>query len=337
MNYTINEYASDVVYRIASVCNAREIEHPVIVSESGRATVAHHSVLIFNALGSSALDQFRVAGSIEEDYNGNEELPQPVLDLFEAYRTVSERRLVECYHDALQAREQALQMFNLGLLSLEFRGLAERLYWATCARVRDYCRKLERVPEELEGLELILSDTYFCNFSVFQSLPDSWAIDQLFPIMPIHRLNEKPTRNAVLADITCDSDGKIDRFVSQRDVKRTLELHELRAGEEYYMAAFLVGAYQETLGDLHNLFGDTHVIHIRLHDEGGWWIEEIVKGDTAGKVLSYMQYDVDRLFPTFARDCERAVRENRLTLAESQALRRFYESELHGYTYLEPD
>ena len=148
------------------------------------------------------------------------------------------------------------------------------------------------MPEELEGLELILSDTYFCNFSVFQSLPDSWAIGQLFPIMPIHRLDEKPTRNAVLADITCDSDGKIDRFVSQREVKRTLELHELKPDEEYYLAAFLVGAYQETLGDLHNLFGDTHVVHIRLHDQGGWWIEEIVKGDTAGKVLGYMQYDV---------------------------------------------
>jgi arginine decarboxylase len=157
----------------------------------------------------------------------------------------------------------------------------------------------------------------------------------LFPIMPIHRLNEKPTRNGVLADITCDSDGKIDRFVSQREVKRTLELHELKPNQEYYMAAFLVGAYQETLGDLHNLFGDTHVVHIRLHDQGGWWIEEIVKGDTAGKVLSYMQYDVDRLFPQFARDCERAVREGRMTLAESQALRRFYESELSGYTYLE--
>ena len=337
MNYTMNEYASDVVYRIASVCNAREIEHPVIVSESGRAITAYHSVLIFNALGSSALDQFRVAGRIEEDYTGDQELPQPVLDLFEAHRSVSERRLVECYHDALQAREQALQMFNLGLLSLEFRGLAERLYWATCAKIRDCCRKLETTPEELEGLELILSDTYFCNFSVFQSLPDSWAIGQLFPIMPIHRLDEKPTRNAVLADITCDSDGKIDRFVSQRDPKRTLELHDLRAGEEYYLAVFLVGAYQETLGDLHNLFGDTHVVHIRLHDEGGWWIEEVVKGDTAGKVLSYMQYDVDRLFPQFARDCERAVREGRLTLAESQALRRFYEWELNGYTYLEPD
>jgi arginine decarboxylase len=337
MNYTMNEYASDVVYRIASVCSTRGIEHPIIVSESGRATAAHHSVLIFNALGSSALDQFRVAGRIEEDYTGEDELPQPVMDLFEAYRSVSERRLVECYHDAVQAREQVLQMFNLGYLSLEFRGLAERLYWATCARIRDYCRKLKVVPEELEGLELILSDTYFCNFSVFQSLPDSWAIGQLFPIMPIHRLDEKPTRNAVLADITCDSDGKIDRFVSQRDVKRTLELHELRPDEEYYMAAFLVGAYQETLGDLHNLFGDTHVVHIRLHDQGGWWIEEIVKGDTAGKVLSYMQYDMDRLFPQFSRDCERAAREGRMTVAESHALRRFYEHELNGYTYLEPD
>lgn len=337
MNYTMNEYASDVVYRIASVCNARGIDHPVIVSESGRATAAHHSVLIFNTLGSSALDKFRVSGRVEDDYQGDEELPQPVMDLFVAHRGVSERRLVECYHDALQAREQVLQMFNLGLLSLEFRGLAERLYWATCARIRDYCRKLDAVPEELEGLELILSDTYFCNFSVFQSLPDSWAIGQLFPIMPIHRLDEKPTRNAVLADITCDSDGKIDRFVSHRDVKRTLELHELRPNEDYYLAAFLVGAYQETLGDLHNLFGDTHVVHIRLHDQGGWWIEEIVKGDTAGKVLRYMQYDSDRLFAEFSRDCERAAREGRMTLAESQALRRFYEWELNGYTYLEQD
>jgi arginine decarboxylase len=336
MNYTLNEYASDVVYRIASVCNAREIPHPKIVSESGRAVAAYHSVLIFDALGSSALDKFRVTGDSAEDYGGAEELPQPVHDLFEAYRSVSERRLVECYHDALTAREQVLQMFNLGLLSLEFRGLAERLYWATCARIRDACRKLERLPEELEDLESILSDTYFCNFSVFQSLPDSWAIDQLFPIMPIHRLEERPTRTAVLADITCDSDGKIDHFVSMRDVKRTLELHELRAGEKYYLAAFLVGAYQETLGDLHNLFGDTHVVHVRLHDEGGWWIEEIVKGDTANKVLEYMEYDVAELYPALARDCERAIRDGRMTLAESQALKRFYESELDGYAYLEP-
>jgi arginine decarboxylase len=336
MNYTLNEYASDVVYRIASVCNLRDIPHPMIVSESGRAVAAYHSVLIFDALGSSALDKFRVTGDRAEDYGGDEELPQPVQDLFEAYRAVSERRLVECYHDALTAREQVLQMFNLGLLSLEFRALAERLYWATCAKIRDSCRKLERLPEELEDLESILSDTYFCNFSVFQSLPDSWAIDQLFPIMPIHRLHERPTRTAVLADITCDSDGKIDRFVSLRDVKRTLELHELRADERYYLAVFLVGAYQETLGDLHNLFGDTHVVHVRLHDEGGWWIEEIVKGDTANKVLEYMEYDVAELYPALARDCERAIRDGRMTLAESQALKRFYERELDGYAYLEP-
>ncbi len=311
MNYTLNEYANDVVYRVASVCNLRDIPHPMIVSESGRAVAAYHSVLIFDALGSSALDKFRVTGDRAEDYGGDEELPQPVQDLFEAYRAVSERRLVECYHDALTAREQVLQMFNLGLLSLEFRALAERLYWATCAKIRDSCRKLERLPEELEDLESILSDTYFCNFSVFQSLPDSWAIDQLFPIMPIHRLAERPTRTAVLADITCDSDGKIDRFVSLRDVKRTLEVHELKADERYYLAVFLVGAYQETLGDLHNLFGDTHVVHVRLHDEA-------------------------ELYPALARDCERAIRDGRMTLAQSQALKRFYERELDGYAYLEP-
>jgi arginine decarboxylase len=336
MNYTLNEYASDVVYRIASVCNARNISHPMIISESGRAVAAYHSVLIFDALGSSALDKFQVTGNEVDDYKGTQELPAPVRDLGVAYKSVNERRLVECYHDALTAREQTLQMFTIGLLSLEFRAMAERLYWATLSRIRDACRRLERMPEELEDLEVILSDTYFCNFSVFQSLPDSWAIDQLFPIMPIHRLDERPTRLGVLADITCDSDGKIDHFVSLRDVKRTLELHELKDGEKYYLAAFLVGAYQETLGDLHNLFGDTHVVHIRLHDEGGWWIEEIVKGDTANKVLEYMEYDVAELAPALSRDCERAIRDGRMTIAESQKLKRFYETELDGYSYLEP-
>jgi arginine decarboxylase len=305
----------------------------MIVSESGRAIAAHHSVLVFNVLGRSALDGFTVG---KEDLALPQDAPQPVLDLAEAWAGVRPRRLVECYHDAVTARDEALQMFKLGLLSLEYRGLAERLYWATCAKVRDAARRLDEIPEELAELEGVLSDTYFCNFSVFQSLPDSWAIDQLFPIVPIHRLGEQPVRKAVLADITCDSDGKIDHFVSLRDVKRTLELHPLQDGEDYYLAAFLVGAYQETLGDLHNLFGDTHVVHIRLHDEGGWWIEEIVKGDTANKVLEYMEYDVAELYPALARDCERAVRDGRMTVAESQSIKRFYENELNGYAYLEP-
>ncbi len=333
-NYSLREYASDVIYRVASVCNARGLPHPVIISESGRAIAAHHSLLVFNVLGALRLDRFSVPDRAVVD-DGH--LPQPVADLFDAWETVSERRLVECWHDSQQAREQAQQMFSLGYLSIEMRSLAERLYWSTCARVRDVTRRLGRVPEELDGLEAVLSDTYFCNMSVFQSLPDSWAIDQLFPILPLHRLDERPQRAAVLADITCDSDGKIDRFVSLRDIKRALEVHELRPGEDYYLGAFLVGAYQETLGDLHNLFGDTHVVHIRLDEEHGWWIEEIVKGDTASTVLGYMQYDTDELYPRFARDCERAMRDGRLSVAEGQALKRFYESELAGYTYLEPD
>jgi arginine decarboxylase len=337
MNYSLQEYANDVVYRVANVCAARGIEHPTIISESGRAIAAHHSVLVFNVLGSTQLDRFRVDDELAKGQQGGTELPPPVQDLLDAWGSVSERRLVECWHDAQQARDQVHQMFSLGYLSLEMRGLAERLYWATCARVRDVARRLPRLPEELEGLDAVLTDTYFCNVSIFQSLPDAWAIDQLFPIMPLHRLGERPDRSAVLADITCDSDGKIDRFVSQRDVKRALELHEPIAGEDYYLAAFLVVAYQETLGDLHNLFGDTHVVHIRLDEAHGWWIEEVLKGDTANKVLGYMQYDTDELYPRFARDCERAMRDGRLSVAEGQALKRFYESELAGYTYLEPD
>jgi len=332
MNYTLNEYASDVVYRIGNVLTHRNVPHPEIVSESGRAMAAHHSVLVFNVLGSSKLDQFPVEAELPTN-----DLPQPVRDLYEAYSTVSERRLLECWHDALQAREQVLHLFNFGLLSLEQRGLAERLYWATCTKIRDLTRRMSTPPEGLEDLETILSDTYFCNFSIFQSLPDSWAIGQIFPIMPIHRLDEKPTRRGVLADITCDSDGKIDHFASIKDTKRSLELHELKSGEDYYLAAFMVGAYQETLGDLHNLFGDTHVVHIRLLDNNQWWIEETVKGDTALTVLGYMEYDTHEIYPRLARDCERAVAEQRLTVAESQQLKRFYEAELHGYAYLETE
>jgi arginine decarboxylase len=332
MNYTIREYANEVVYRIASVCNDREVPHPTIISESGRAMAAYQSILVVNVLGAAGP---RTTYSASVDVSDDEDLPQPIRDLVGAYGSVHERTLVEAYHDAVQGREQALNLFNLGYLSLELRGLAEQLFWATCARVADMAGRLDEPPEELAELEEILSETYFCNFSLFQSLPDSWAIGQMFPIMPIHRLDEEPTHRAVLADMTCDSDGKIDRFVDVRDVKKSLELHDLRAGEDYYLAVFLVGAYQETLGDLHNLFGDTHVVHIGLHEEGGWSIDEFVKGDTAREVLGYMQYRVDGLYPRLVRDCESAVRAGRMTLPETRTLLRFYQNALDGYTYLE--
>ena len=335
MNYTLEEYAREVVYRLGSVCDDRGVPHPTIVSESGRAISAFQSVLVFNVLGSSGPrttypDPFPIPG----DFAGAGDVPQPIRDLIVAYEAVDYGRLVECYHDATRAREEALNLFNLGYLSLELRGLAEQLFWGTCARVQDRAGELEELPEELEPLEDILSETYFCNFSVFQSLPDAWAIDQVFPIMPIHRLNERPTHRAVLADVTCDSDGQISRFV---DGRNTIDVHQIAPDSEYYMAAFLVGAYQEALGDLHNLFGDTHVVHVRLHEEGGWWIDETVEGDTAREVLGYLQYDAERLQPLLARDCEVAVREGRMTVAETRMLLRFYQAELNGYTYLEAD
>ncbi len=336
MNYTLNEYASDVVYRIASVCNARDIPHPMIISESGRAIAAYHSVLIFNTLGSSALDRFRVTGRESDDYPGVEEFPQPVQDLFVAYRSVNERRLVECYHDAQTAREQTLQMFNLGLLSLQFRALAERLYWATCARIRDVCRRLEESPRRARRSGI---DSLRHLFLQFLGVPV--PAGQLGDRSAVPDNADPSARRAAAAHRRARRHHlrlrRQDRSLRQSSrIKRTLELHELRAGEEYYLAAFLVGAYQETLGDLHNLFGDTHVVHIRLLEEGGWWIEEIVKGDTANKVLEYMEYDVAELYPALARDCERAVRDGRMTLAESQQVKRFYEGELNGYAYLEP-
>ena len=334
VNYTMEEYAAEVVYRLDSVCSGRGVRKPTILSESGRAMAAYQSVLVINVLGASGP---RTTHSAPLEFDDLTDAPPPVRDLANAYSEVCEERLVDVYHDALQGRDEALDLFKLGYLSLEQRSLAERLFWATCARVHDLALELDHVPEELQALEELLSDTYFLNMSVFQSLPDAWAIGQLFPIMPIHRLDERPTHRAVLADMTCDSDGKIDQFVDLHDVRRVLEVHEIRKGEQYYLAAFLVGAYQETLGDLHNLFGDTNVVHVRLHEEGGWWIEETVKGDTARDVLRYMRYEVDRLVPRLVRDCELAVREGRLSLKESRLLVRFYEAALNGSTYLEVD
>jgi arginine decarboxylase len=228
-----------------------------------------------------------------------------------------------------------MHLFSLGYLSLPLRALAERLFWATSGRIRALASRLEEMPEELEELEQDTRDTYFCNFSLFQSVPDSWALRQIFPVMPLHRLDEEPTRRGILADITCDSDGKLDIFQDPRVMKKTLELHPLKDGDAYYLGVFLVGAYQETLGDLHNLFGDTHVVHVKVGADGHWTIDEVVEGDTVREVLAYFQYNPEDLFDRMFQDCETAVREGRMTVNESRSLLTFYRNGLNGYTYLE--
>jgi arginine decarboxylase len=328
VNYTLQEYANDVVYHAQNVCDEAGVPHPTIITESGRAIAAYHSALVFNVLGVAGLGEEEVPQELPNDPE------QPVIDLQETLRSVNSRNLLEAYHDAQQALDSALNLFSLGYLPLNQRCIAENLFWAICRKVQKMSRELDFFPEELEGLDAMLSDTYFCNFSLFQSMPDSWAIKQLFPIMPIHRLNEKPGRHAVLGDITCDSDGKVDQFIDRRDVKRTLALHEFN-GSDYYLGAFLVGAYQEILGDLHNLFGDTNAVHVRLSPSGEVILDEVIKGDTVREVLDYVQFKTDSLVARLRKDVETAVREGRLGYEESGRLVRYYEEGLHGYTYLE--
>ncbi len=269
-------------------------------------------MLVFDVLGSNRLDRWALepdAARREVEAAG---APRVLRDLLDAYQSVTPDRLLEAYHDALQAREEGLTHFGVGLLDLAQRGLIDRLFWSTCLEIVRLTGDLDPVPEELVELELRISDTYFCNLSVFQSLPDSWAIDQVFPIMPIHRLDEEPQRRATLVDITCDSDGKIDRFIDEiDDMAPVLPVHELREDEDYYLAVFLVGAYQETLGDLHNLFGDTNLVQIRSNGERGWNLEEVVEGDTVAEVLGYLEYDPRALLEAMRRDCELAVRAGR--------------------------
>ncbi len=327
VNYTLQEYANDVVYHIQNVCDEAEVAHPTIITESGRAIAAYHSVLVFNVLG--------VSGFGDDTFSPvPEDAEQPLIDLQETYRSLSSKNLQESFHDAQQALDSALNLFSLGYLPLAQRSQAETLYWAICKRLHRMAKELDYFPEELEGLDGMLSDTYFCNFSLFQSMPDSWAVKQLFPIMPIHRLNEMPTRSGVLGDISCDSDGKIDQFIDRRDVKRTLPLHPFN-GEPYLMGAFLVGAYQEILGDLHNLFGDTNAVHVSLGPGGDVILDAVIRGDTVREVLDYVQFNSKALLEEFRRDVETALREGRIGYEESGRLLKFYEEGLNGYTYLE--
>ena len=327
VNYTLQEYANDVVHHIQHVCDEESVPHPTIVTESGRAIAAYHSVLVFNVVGVSGFGD-------EELKEVTSEAEQPLIDLQETHRSLTMKNLLESFHDAQQALDSALNLFSLGYMSLEQRSMAENYYWAICRRVLTMARSMDVFPEELEGLDTLLADTYFCNFSLFQSMPDSWAIKQLFPVMPIHRLDERPQRKGILGDVSCDSDGKIDQFIDRRDVKKTLPLHPFGEGE-YYLGAFLVGAYQEILGDLHNLFGDTNAVHIKLSDTGTYELEHYVPGDTVREVLDYVQFSSKALLEQFRRDVEVALREGRIGYQESGRLLKFYEDGLQGYTYLE--
>jgi arginine decarboxylase len=330
MNYSVQEYANDVVAFIQEACDASRVPHPDVVTEAGRAMVAHHSVLIFDVLGVNEMVTGRPPEPVHEDD------PKVLRDLSEVWSGISRKNVQEAYHDALQLKEEASTLFSLGYLDLRARARVERMFWDCCEKILRIVRELPYVPEDLEDLEKGLADTYYGNFSVFQSAPDHWAVKQLFPVMPIHRLDERPTRRGVFADLTCDSDGKFDQFIDQRDVKDVLPLHPYN-GLPYYIGVFLVGAYQEILGDMHNLFGDTDAVHVRLDEQGRTVVEHVVEGDEVHEVLSYVEYDQRQLIERVRRTIEAALREGTISLEESARLRKQYEQGLQEYTYLTRD
>ena len=344
MNYTVEQYASDIVHRVGSVCEEAGVSHPRLMTESGRAIVAHSSVLVCEVIGSRS---FRTEpdGELIESAVGADDPAQPLLDLHDAFlrrETTDDREMLEAHADATHALAEATDLFTLGYMDLRSRAACEELYWAVGSATLEHFG--DELPESLLDLPDQLADLYFVNLSVFQSLLDSWGIGQLFPIMPIHRLDEEPTRRGILADITCDSDGRIDRFPGRGGVNTTLELHPAPDGTDfsqnghgrpYYLGIFLAGAYQETLGDLHNLLGDTNAVHLSLGDDDRWRIDTIVEGESVREVLGYVQYDVDNLRERLHRDVEAALESERLTLQEGAMLRRFFDEGLQGYTYLE--
>jgi arginine decarboxylase len=327
-NYDLQNYANDIVAEVRETCNEKNIPVPTLISESGRAIASHQSVLIFDVLSTCDV---------------RTDLPQPstnpehqiVRNLWETHASISPENFREAFYDANQFKDEAISRFKLGYLSITERSRAEQLYWACCQKILDIAKCEEYMPEDLEELEQIMASIYYINLSVFQSAPDSWAIDQLFPIMPIHRLGEEPTRRGILADLTCDSDGKIDQFIDLKDVKHVLELHPIEPHKPYYLGLFLGGAYQEIMGNLHNLFGDTNAVHIKL-TPNGYKIEHVVKGDTMTEVVGYVQYDVEDLIESVRQKAEQALLENRIEISEAQRLLQNYEHSLSQYTYLAP-
>ena len=328
MNYSLQEYANDVVYTTKEACDEAGMECPTLLSESGRALTAHHAVLITEVMGVSNFSS--VESSVEVDDASHE----IVHELAEVCAGIHRKNILESHHDVVHLRDTAMTLFNLGQLNLPDRARVEELFWLACQKILHITRDLDYVPEELDHLERELADIYFLNFSVFQSMPDAWAIRQLFPILPLHRHEEKPVRRGVLADITCDSDGRVDRFIDLRDVKRVLELHPLKEGEPYYIGFFLLGAYQEILGDLHNLFGDTNVVHVDAGEDGRPRLTHVVPGDQTQEVLSYVEYFPADLLKSLRAKIERAIDLDQLNLEETATILRRFEAGLASYTYL---
>jgi arginine decarboxylase len=329
MNYTVQEYARDIVYTIKGICDEEKVAVPHLVTESGRAVTAFHSVLVTNVVD--------VADRIEQDrkvkLDGDEN--HVVRELYDIWQGVTAKNVRESYHDAVQYKEELFTLFNLGYVSLEDRSKGEILFWNICDKIRRHLKSLKEIPEEFEDLETMLSDTYVMNFSVFQSLPDIWAIDQLFPILPIHRLREKPTESATIADITCDSDGKIEKFIDLRDIKEALPLHEFKRSVPYYIGFCLIGAYQDVLGDLHNLFGEVHEVLATVDEEGRTRIQDVLPGENCERVLSYMNYDRDEILDGIWRQLRRATERKKVKDAEAKAIAKDFEQTLTRYTYLE--
>ncbi|WP_396135030.1 MULTISPECIES: biosynthetic arginine decarboxylase [unclassified Chamaesiphon] len=327
-NYDLQNYANDIVAEVRETCGEKNIPVPTLISESGRAIASHQSVLIFDVLSTCEVRTDLPPVSTTTEH-------QIVRNLWETYESINPENFREAFYDANQFKDEALSRFKFGYLTLTERSRAEQLYWACCKKILDIAKREEYMPEDLEELEQIMASIYYINLSVFQSAPDSWAIDQLFPIMPIHRLAEEPVRRGILADLTCDSDGKIDQFIDLKDVKHVLELHPLEANKPYYLGLFLGGAYQEIMGNLHNLFGDTNAVHIKLTPKG-YKIEHVVKGDTMKEVVGYVQYDVEDLIESIRQKAEQALLENRIEISEAQRLLQNYEHSLSQYTYLAP-
>ena len=332
-NYSVQEYANDVVYHLLEICNKENLPHPNIISESGRAMTAHHSILVVNVLDVTSFPEW--SNTIEV----KDAAPEGVKEIFYVLDSTSNKNLIESWHDAVHLKEEAQNQFLLGIISLENRALSERIFWGICRKIEQLSSRLKFMPDEIRSLKTTLADKYFCNFSVFQSVPDSWAIDHVFPIVPIYRLNEEPSRDATLEDITCDSDGRIDNFIgSHRGTERTLRVHNLEPGETYPLCIFLTGAYQEILGDLHNLFGDTNTVHVSLNEDGTLNYEQIIEGEDVTDVLDYVQFSADELAGRIDGFLIGCVQRGIVTQKEANDFSNLYKEGLEGYTYLvDPD